>query len=114
MLTHGANVNMKDENASTPLLCAVKGKRLNSVRVLLENGADENAQDMDGSTPLMVAADFRAAPASVHLLLEYGAEVNRQDKEGNTALYLAVQDCVSPSENREEGHAATEHIPWPP
>jgi ankyrin repeat protein len=48
----GANVNVKDDNANTPLHLAVIGNRIRAVNVLLQYGADINVLDQFHRSPL--------------------------------------------------------------
>ena len=60
LLNHGANVNAKDTDGSTPLHIAAQGERPETaelVSLLLIHGADVNAKDTKGKTPLDSATD---------------------------------------------------------
>ena len=72
LLEHGANVNARMNNQSTPLHEAVRCGRVEVVRVLLEHGADVGAEDNIGKTPLQVEPMTRR-DGIVKLLSEHRA-----------------------------------------
>lgn len=76
----------------TPLIAAIQGKHLATVRALLEDGADANLAGLarvgNGTTPLMQAVAF--LPSAVPLLLAKNVDVNYQGDKGITALYRAA------------------------
>lgn len=84
LILAGANVNpVQDEPCitTTPLISAIQGKQLESVRFLLENGADLTAVNpyWIEMKPIEMKPIFHAAQAGsaeiMDLLIEYGAEV---------------------------------------
>ena len=77
LLSHGADVNLRDSNGNTPLMYRVR-KRFDKdiLTILMDHGADINAQDKQGNTALMIAA-----LADEHMLadlLDAGADINMQ------------------------------------
>ena len=99
LLEHGADVNARAKNGSTPLHIASTFGAPEVARVLLEHGADVNARDADGRTPLYSrlywivtgsAIQPRAGSVEVaRLLLERGADVNARTNDGSTPLHAA-------------------------
>ena len=96
LLSHGANINLKIMNETTPLMFAVRSVRLDSseetVKILLENGADVNLQNANGNTALMLSVLNTRTESSediVRLLLKYGANLNLTDKNRLTPLMCA-------------------------
>jgi len=86
MLTDaGANVNEKNIFGKTPLFDIYD---LETIKFLIDAGADVNAQSETGETPLMDAA-FGGNIVRVKILLDAGADANIKDNEGKTALTFA-------------------------
>lgn len=52
LLSHGADVNVRDGDGQTPLHFAVQQGQLQAVEWLLKHGAEFNARDAKGKTPL--------------------------------------------------------------
>ncbi|CAG4911279.1 unnamed protein product [Colias eurytheme] len=83
------NVDDRDENGTTALMCASEKGRVDAVRLLVGAGADACAADMDGWTPLAFAA--RAGHlAVVRELLDAGAVVDSRDCGNWTPLMWAA------------------------
>ena len=73
-------------------------KKVETVRLLIEQGADVTAQDENGSTPLHLASTSGILEI-VWLLLECGACATARDESGKTPLHLAsiwVSDTAEP------------------
>ncbi|XP_041977396.1 kinase D-interacting substrate of 220 kDa B isoform X18 [Aricia agestis] len=83
------NVDDRDENGTTALMCASECGRANAVELLLGAGADANAADNDGWTPLAFAARGGHV-AAVKELLDAGAVVDSRDCGGWTPLMWAA------------------------
>jgi len=90
LLDQGAAVDGRAVDGTTALHWAVRGDRLDTVRVLLESGADANAADRYGVTPLYLAAENGNA-AVIAALLDAGADVDGVAPIGETALMTAVR-----------------------
>ena len=101
LLTHGADVNARDDTLTNSLHQAEENYgAMQVVTILLKYGADVNSQDNNGKTPLhrVIEAekwddieDDEDVSNHVRLLLEHGAEVNRRDKDNQTPLLLAME-----------------------
>ena len=91
LLEHGADVNTRDDEGTTPLYAAAKNGRVQVVHVLLEQGANVGAEDNQGKTPLHGAAEYGTVEV-VRMLLEHGANVGVQDNQGITPLHTAMGD----------------------
>jgi len=91
LLAHGAEVNVRSANSmeNTPLHAAVAGRRLDVVKVLLENGIDVNATQHGGWTALQGAAN-NGDTKLAEILLANGADAAAVSENGSTALSLAV------------------------
>ena len=102
LLSHGADVNIKNEKNQTALMFAVdqlvdEDKCKDTVQILLDNGADVNCKDSEGNTALIVAVKccFRKA---AFILLENGADIKVMNDEGESALTIAAlkgKKCMS-------------------
>jgi hypothetical protein len=75
----------------TPLLHALKSRKLQSTRALLELGANVNFADSQGVTALHYAIRQYHEPEVIALLLEHGASPALASKRGVTPLDLAVR-----------------------
>lgn len=85
------NARNSDGGGLTPLVFAVRGNDLESVRVLLAAGADVNQVTNYGWSPLLVATQNRYYQLAA-FLLDHGANPNLPNKGGWSALYLAVDN----------------------
>ena len=56
LIKEGANINILDIKAQTPLFVAVKNKHTGCIQALLEAGADPNGDLQNLATPLYLAA----------------------------------------------------------
>jgi len=55
LIEDGRNVNVKNENGSTPLHFAAIQNQIEGATLLIENGADLNIKNAEGQTPLDIA-----------------------------------------------------------
>jgi len=87
--SHGAEVDVKDDDGMTPLMHASISGNSEVVDLLLLWGALIDDKDNNGRTALMWASEKGMKKAS-KVLMKSGACVRAKDKEGNTALHLAA------------------------
>lgn len=87
LIEHGAEVNAKNKEGSTPLCIAVQKKNVDVVRVLAENGADIHAKDAQGISPVIGAMINSQEMLKAILTTE---NVMTVDSEGNTPLHIAL------------------------
>jgi ankyrin repeat protein len=101
LLKHGADVNSRDDDLSTPLHLAALSDEFEAAQFLLEHGADIDARNSEGKTPLHLLFETKYGefnwdhyqdPSFVGLFLEHGANLNAQDQHGNTPLYSAMNE----------------------
>jgi ankyrin repeat protein len=86
LVEKGANVNVRDQINSTPLLWAAGFGKPETVAFLLAKGADVKASDDNGWTPLIWAAGL-GQPQTVDVLVKAGADLKAADKQtGDTPL----------------------------
>ena len=86
LIEAGADVNAKDRDGKTVLMCAATTIYTEIAQLLIAAGADVNASDMYGRTALMEAAN--RGTEIVQLLIDANANVNASDNQGITALML--------------------------
>ena len=87
------NVDVRDRNGRTTLMCKVLEGEVKDVEQLLEWNASVRLHDNHGRTPLhsaVYALYYRRT--MVKMMLEAGADVDAVDKNGNTALMYAARE----------------------
>jgi len=106
LLEKGANIHARDEHGWDALYYAVYGRKVKTVKFLLEHGADPNTrenrkgfkclnqdctdtQEISGK-PVLECAIARGSGGIVRLLLAHGADTNFKSKTGMTPLALAA------------------------
>ena len=97
LLDHGAQVEARDPEGSTPLLRAAAHGETGVVKLLLDRGADVAERDGTGQTALNAAAcdcpiiDQPETLAVMKLLLERRIDIEVRDKSGETPLIHAAE-----------------------
>ncbi|HVR75328.1 MAG TPA: ankyrin repeat domain-containing protein [Planctomycetota bacterium] len=69
LIAAGSDVDAEAHDGTTPLLCAVRHRRWNAARILLQAGADPNLMDEKGNCPLSIALE-RGQKDIIELLRE--------------------------------------------
>lgn len=89
----GVDVNGLDTarvryRSGTPLHCAVGGRHIGILRLLLENGADPNIEDVHGLTPIE-AAKKKSGNQEIITLLEKAPTLGREirSEQGNPIIH---------------------------
>ena len=97
LLKYGANVNIKDANAWTPLHYSVythgdddldQDEVMRIVKLLIKKGANVNARNNEGNTALHIAAEIDVIIFAIYLVEEAGADVTIRDSNGNLFYQL--------------------------
>ena len=89
LIEHGAHVDEKDGDGSTPLHLAV-GYNKHEIAAELLSKCDPNIQDKQGMTPLHIAC-IDGDLSMVKSLIDHGARVDDKDYDGNTPFSLALK-----------------------
>ncbi len=96
LVTHGADVSVRNRMGAAPLHYAADANHWNpdaqaaTIAYLLSAGADPAAVDRLGVAPLHRAVRTRSSSA-VKALLDGGADPRKKNGSGSTPLHLAVQ-----------------------
>jgi uncharacterized protein len=90
LLDHGASVDARGVDGTTPLHWAVRSDQPETAKLLLDAGANATAEDRYGVTPLYLAAQNGDADM-IALLLDAGAGVNHLAPIGETPLMTAAR-----------------------
>ncbi|MDC7124330.1 MAG: ankyrin repeat domain-containing protein [Spirochaetales bacterium] len=97
-IRHGADINALTSYNETPLHLAVKKRKIETVRVLLENGADPTMYDLYGASSLLYAKAFNQSEIESLFPKEnyslYEPEFVKGSENGENLLHVI-------SENRE-------------
>lgn len=89
LLTHIADIDMRDDDGNTALILAAQSDYDDVVEFLLVNHADANIQNKYGNTALIFASGGNCTN-TVQLLLENNADIDKQNHEGWTALMFTL------------------------
>ena len=80
-IKYGADVNAKNSEGETPLISAVKKRKIKMAQLFLQNKAVVDEKDENGHTALWHAcmlSDNENEEKMVHLLIEYGADLEQK------------------------------------
>ncbi|EAY17848.1 hypothetical protein TVAG_010720 [Trichomonas vaginalis G3] len=98
LISHGVNVNSKNNDGSSPLIIAAKHGYVEIVKLLLSHGAFINETDNEGKTALYLALRHNSIDI-VKLLISHGADVNIKNNIGLSPLMTAIyQNCFEIAE----------------
>ncbi|RLD36053.1 MAG: hypothetical protein DRI73_01400 [Bacteroidetes bacterium] len=89
LLNNGANINSTSDEGLTPLMYAVSGGHLTTVKILTLNGAKVNFKSYDGSSPIITAGKNGFTDIAEELI-RAGASPNDRDASGVTPLMYAA------------------------
>ncbi|KAJ1667978.1 hypothetical protein IW140_002412 [Coemansia sp. RSA 1813] len=103
------DIDYRDDQGSTPLICASCFGHIHIARLLLEYGASVNTQDNSGWTALMWATTNQSEDL-VRVLLENGASSSAKTARGHTAINIA-SSSLSTGSDSESIQQASESPP---
>ncbi|KAJ1729010.1 hypothetical protein LPJ61_003731 [Coemansia biformis] len=92
------DIDYRDDQGSTPLICASCFGHTRVAELLLEYGANVNSQDNSGWTALMWATTNHNQNL-VRVLLEHGASSSAKTARGHTAFNIASSNLSSGSDS---------------
>ncbi|ROQ28856.1 ankyrin repeat domain-containing protein [Gallaecimonas pentaromativorans] len=90
LIRKGINTNDIDVYGNTPLHYAVRAKRADIIKSLIDNGAKVNIINKEGVSPLREA--FSSLPFdydSIKTLIENGADIDQKNENGSSIKDLA-------------------------
>jgi ankyrin repeat protein len=88
LIENGADIEIKDQMGSTPLLLACSYRNMEMIEVLVDSGADIHATDRNGDTCLHISHNKKV----IVYFLEKGLDPNIQNHDGNTVLYATFTE----------------------
>ena len=91
LLRMGADVNLPNDQGTTPLHLAATYSRSDVASRLIASGAQINSQDRHGRTPLHCAVASGAKGVFQSLITNRNLNTNHQSVDGTTALMLAAR-----------------------
>lgn len=93
LIAHGADVNLPDNDGTTPFMHAAKVGSVELMQLLIAAGADMQVRNVHGNTPLHAAVNnFSISLEVLRFLLEHGIAIDHQNTAGKTALICAAED----------------------
>lgn len=90
VLGHGFDINIRNLNGETSLMCAINAENIETVTLLLKSHADVNAVDDRQATGLHLAALADKSGSITQLLLRRNADTGLVDGIGLTPLFVAA------------------------
>ena len=92
-ITHGSDVNGKDDDGSTALHISAKENKINFVNMLLSHGADVNVRNNYGTTALHYAI-YSSNLEIIEALISHGAYVNVKNDYGQSPIDYATTEEI--------------------
>lgn len=99
LLDAGAEINLSNDDGTTPLMYAVTSNSNNEiVKLMIEKKVLINQINDKGENALIYAIKYSSNPEeTIKILLEGGIDVNRRDVKGKTAYdYALTRNILSP------------------
>ena len=91
LLDFSPNLEIKDNDGDTPILCAVKSSHTDIARLLVEHGANTAAKDKNLKTGLHHAIETENDEMAVLMLEASKKLVHTQDEESRTPVHYAAR-----------------------
>ena len=91
LLGFNPNLEIKDSDGDTPILCAVKNSHTDIARLLVEQGANTAAKDKTLTTGLHHAIETENDDMAVLMLEASKKLVHSQDEESRTPVHYAAR-----------------------
>lgn len=95
-LGQGADIERRDCDGMTALMCAAEAASVECLTVLIQAGADIDGVNREGATALILAAQSRSE-ACIGLLVEAGADMEARDRNGRDVVYWAERRALPES-----------------
>ncbi|CCW62466.1 unnamed protein product [Phytomonas sp. EM1] len=97
LLEHKPEIDLENFDGNAPLVMAVRGQQLESIRLLVNAGADVNKESSSGSTAIHYAASMGYLKC-IQLLVELGSKTVFEGNESGSLLHWACHsgniDCI--------------------
>ncbi len=109
LLKKKAQIDAQDSQGQTALLCAIKAKKAETARQLLENGANHSLGEENGSMPLVWAIRRRMTDIAnlIKKNLNLQTALFYSIRSGNTkSVQELLKNGVNPNLPNQDGHAA--------
>ena len=87
---NGSAINIKNTNGDTPLLFAIKNKKINMIKFLITSKADINSADENGNTPFMLSLEYSNYKIIKILLKERNIDIFLTNNNSTNALMFAA------------------------
>ena len=92
VLEHGFNIDVRNLDDETPLMCAVNVENIETVTLLVKNHVEVNAVDNMQRTCLHLAALKDKASSVIQLLLAHNVDTELMNRVVLTSLLVATFD----------------------
>ncbi|KAJ2908060.1 hypothetical protein GGI21_003265, partial [Coemansia aciculifera] len=103
------DIDCRDDQGSTPLICASCFQHSHIAELLLSYGASVNLQDKSGWTALMWATTNQNEEL-VRVLLEHGASSTAKTARGHTAINIAASSTNMSSGGSSDGDGGSHRV----
>lgn len=94
LLAYKPEINIADNEGTTPLILAIQLGKLTLAKQLIELGADIKIADKQGNTPLHYTAELSESMDFIKLLVAKGAEINALNQDGNSPIFFSANASI--------------------